>query len=96
MAVVTLMPKTRMRWKGSAVCRASSRIRSCRRADGPTPSGRKIRRMSYIPVARHFRHRRVGATDRLHVSFDSMLDMPEKFLHRVPGRGYRPELSGRR
>ena len=30
MAVLSVMPKMRTRWTGSAVCRASSRMRSCR------------------------------------------------------------------
>src|SRR6266567_165273 len=35
------MPNTRMRWTGSAVCLASSRMRSWRSLDGLSPSGRK-------------------------------------------------------
>jgi hypothetical protein len=36
--VAAEMPNTRMRWTGSTVCLASSRLRSWRRLDGLIPS----------------------------------------------------------
>ena len=42
MAGLAVRPKTRMRWTGSAVCLASSRIRSCRTLDGVRPSPAKM------------------------------------------------------
>ena len=46
MAGLAVRPKTRMRWTGSAVCLASSRIRSCRILDGVSPIPAKMASMT--------------------------------------------------
>lgn len=47
-AVSAAMPKTRMRWTGSAMWRASSRMRSWRSLDGLRRRGRKMSFMTMV------------------------------------------------